>query len=36
MGDVNLEIKLNNLKENVSDINERVDESFRVIADNGD
>lgn len=36
MGDVNLEIKLNNLKENVSEINERVDESSRVIADNGD
>ena len=36
MGDVNLEIKLNNLKENVSDINKRVDEYSRVIADNGD
>lgn len=36
MGDVNLEIKLNNLIENVSDINKSVDESSRVIADNGD
>lgn len=36
MGDVNLEIKLNNLAKNAADANTNVDEVSRVIADNGD
>lgn len=36
MGDVNLEIKLNNLNENIADLNTNVDKVSSVAVDNGD